>query len=284
VSANDVDCVGNVAGIIGGLLAYAFNGVSGAGGISGWQWYVRFQGLDPIHTNIEEALHCRGCRNDRNGNCRLDLPTRLYASSNPTVKQLNLTRIYLQSPLQRNGSPQPRRPSSKPVSPEALHAPQRRTLSLRKSFELSGTADSGSSPSAGPSRHAEAAVSSSTSLPLLRIWGLGTFPPWNPPPKPFANVRLSSQSDIATAQILNIPMSVLTIILIIITGYVADRARVPLPLFPIGATIIIIICYSVLVVYPNDIGVYIAMMIGNACSSTWFPYAPTLFSLCLTSH
>jgi hypothetical protein len=71
-------------------------------------------------------------------------------------------------------------------------------------------------------------------------------------------------------------MSVLTIILIIVTGYVADRARVPLPLLPIGATIIIIICYSVLVVYPNDIGVYIAMMIGNACSSTWFPYVAPL--------
>ena len=32
------DSLGNVSGILGGLLAYAFHSVSGAGGISGWQW------------------------------------------------------------------------------------------------------------------------------------------------------------------------------------------------------------------------------------------------------
>jgi hypothetical protein len=32
------DICGNTAGIFGGLLAYAFDTVSGAGGLSGWQW------------------------------------------------------------------------------------------------------------------------------------------------------------------------------------------------------------------------------------------------------
>lgn len=32
------DSFGNVAGIIGGFLAYGFHAASGAGGLSGWQW------------------------------------------------------------------------------------------------------------------------------------------------------------------------------------------------------------------------------------------------------
>jgi hypothetical protein len=32
------DICGNVSGIFSGLLAYAFDTVSGAGGLSGWQW------------------------------------------------------------------------------------------------------------------------------------------------------------------------------------------------------------------------------------------------------
>lgn len=66
-------------------------------------------------------------------------------------------------------------------------------------------------------------------------------------------------------------MSVLAILIIIVCGYASDRARIPIPLFPIGAVVTVIACYSVLVAYPNDIGVYIAMMIGNASSSAWFP-------------
>lgn len=32
--------LGNFSTVISGVLAYAFNGVSGKGGLSGWQWYV----------------------------------------------------------------------------------------------------------------------------------------------------------------------------------------------------------------------------------------------------
>jgi MFS family permease len=32
--------LGNFSTVISGVLAYAFDGVSGKGGLSGWQWYV----------------------------------------------------------------------------------------------------------------------------------------------------------------------------------------------------------------------------------------------------
>jgi hypothetical protein len=75
-------------------------------------------------------------------------------------------------------------------------------------------------------------------------------------PSIIANMGFSS---IATAQILNIPMSVLTIIIILTAGYVSDRAKFPLPLFPITSTVIVIASYGILVAYPNDIAVYIGM-------------------------
>lgn len=38
-SANDsLDICGNVSGIFSGLLAFGFDHLSGAGGLSGWQW------------------------------------------------------------------------------------------------------------------------------------------------------------------------------------------------------------------------------------------------------
>jgi hypothetical protein len=79
------------------------------------------------------------------------------------------------------------------------------------------------------------------------------------------------RSDIATAQILNIPISALSIIIILALGYSANTARFPLPLYPIGCTVVIVAVYSILVVYPNDIGVYVGMMIGIACGTAWFP-------------
>ncbi|KAL5335309.1 hypothetical protein BJX70DRAFT_328326 [Aspergillus crustosus] len=37
---DEIDICGNISSIIGGLLAYAFDTVSGAAGLSGWQWYA----------------------------------------------------------------------------------------------------------------------------------------------------------------------------------------------------------------------------------------------------
>ncbi|TIC96946.1 putative tartrate transporter [Colletotrichum higginsianum] len=56
-----------------------------------------------------------------------------------------------------------------------------------------------------------------------------------------------------------------------LAGTWSNKAKIPLPLFPIGCTVVIVAMYSILVVYPNDIGVYIGMMIGVACGTAWFP-------------
>ncbi|KAM3552102.1 hypothetical protein ARSEF4850_007547 [Beauveria asiatica] len=39
---------GNTAGILGGLLAYGFDTISGAGGLSGWQWLFFVEGLATV--------------------------------------------------------------------------------------------------------------------------------------------------------------------------------------------------------------------------------------------
>lgn len=33
-----LDILGNFSGVVSGILAFAFDSISGAGGLSGWQW------------------------------------------------------------------------------------------------------------------------------------------------------------------------------------------------------------------------------------------------------
>ena len=40
--------LGNFSSAISGALAYAFDGVSGAGGLSGWQWVFLVEGIITI--------------------------------------------------------------------------------------------------------------------------------------------------------------------------------------------------------------------------------------------
>jgi hypothetical protein len=35
---NYSDILGNFLGVVSGILAFAFNSISGVGGLSGWQW------------------------------------------------------------------------------------------------------------------------------------------------------------------------------------------------------------------------------------------------------
>lgn len=76
---------------------------------------------------------------------------------------------------------------------------------------------------------------------------------------------------IAQAQLLNLPISILGILLIGISGFIADSGRLPRPLYPLTFLSVILICYGVLYVYPSDGGVYAAIMIANACAAAWFP-------------
>ncbi|KAL4878446.1 major facilitator superfamily domain-containing protein [Aspergillus karnatakaensis] len=207
-------CVGNTSGILGGLLAYAFNGASGAGNLSGWQWLFVVEGIITILMGFVVWFFLP------------DFPA--------TTKWLTPTEsAFLQARLPRAS---PRAAEENFVLKEVLRTLKDKRLWLFTLCWACMTSGSG---------------------------GVKFYQPTI-----IANMGFS---DIATAQILNIPMSVLAIILIIVLGWTADRARIPLPLLPIGGTIVIVACYSVLLAYPNDIGVYIAMMIGNACSSAWFP-------------
>ena len=90
---------------------------------------------------------------------------------------------------------------------------------------------------------------------------------------PFGGVAILTQSTstIAQVQLLNLPISVLSITLIAISGYLADSARFPRPLYPLIFLSVILICYGVLFRYPSNGAVYAATMIANACAAAWFP-------------
>lgn len=70
---------------------------------------------------------------------------------------------------------------------------------------------------------------------------------------------------------MNLPISILAIIVIGLTGWLADKAIVPRPLFPLGVFAVILACYGVLIVFPSNTAVYIAILIGNAFTSAFFP-------------
>ncbi|KAL7914323.1 major facilitator superfamily domain-containing protein [Trichoderma velutinum] len=78
-------------------------------------------------------------------------------------------------------------------------------------------------------------------------------------------------TNIATAQILNIPITATSLIVIGVSGVFADSGRYPRPLYPLGCLLVIIACYAVLVAYPNNAGVYTATLIGNAFAASWYP-------------
>jgi hypothetical protein len=78
-------------------------------------------------------------------------------------------------------------------------------------------------------------------------------------------------TDIASAQLLNLPISLLTIAVIGVTGAFADNGRLPRPLYPLTFLCIILISYGVLYAYPNTGGVFAATLIGNSVTSAWYP-------------
>lgn len=83
-----------------------------------------------------------------------------------------------------------------------------------------------------------------------------------------ANLGFTS---IAQAQLLNLPVSILGIVLIGVSGFFADSGRLPRPLYPLTFLSVILVCYGVLYIYPNTGGVYATIMIANACAAAWYP-------------
>ncbi|KAK7431305.1 hypothetical protein QQZ08_002076 [Neonectria magnoliae] len=76
---------------------------------------------------------------------------------------------------------------------------------------------------------------------------------------------------IARAQLLNLPISLLSIVVIGITGFFADNGKLPRPLYPLSVFAVVLACYGVLIAYPSNGAVYAATLIGNAFSSAFFP-------------
>ncbi|VUC27958.1 unnamed protein product [Clonostachys rosea] len=221
--------LGNVAGIIGGLLAYAFHAVSGAGGLSGWQWLFAIEGAATVALSIVIFFTLPDFSDLHR------IAEKLTSSPVPgNTKWLSpVEKAFLQARLPPNA---PRSSEKNFVLKEILLSLRDKRLWL---FTLSWA---------------------------LMTSGKNGIDFYRP-----TIISHMGFSDIATAQILNIPTSFLAIILILVLGYASNTARIPLPIYPIGCTIVIIAMYSILVVYPNDIGVYIGMMIGIACGTAWFP-------------
>lgn len=57
--------LGNFSSAISGALAYAFDGVSGSGGLSGWQWVFLVEGIFTILYGVAilfvlpDCMYCR---------------------------------------------------------------------------------------------------------------------------------------------------------------------------------------------------------------------------------
>ncbi|KAJ0387429.1 hypothetical protein COL922a_002249 [Colletotrichum nupharicola] len=76
---------------------------------------------------------------------------------------------------------------------------------------------------------------------------------------------------IARAQLLNLPISILAIFVIGVTGFFADKGLIPRPLYPLGVFAVILACYGVLVAYPSNGVIYAATLIGNSFTAAFFP-------------
>ena len=76
---------------------------------------------------------------------------------------------------------------------------------------------------------------------------------------------------IAKAQLLNLPVSLFSLVAIGITGMFADNGKLPRPVYPLGVFAVILACYGVLIAYPSNGAVYAATLIGNAFTAAFYP-------------
>lgn len=56
------DILGNLSGVFSGLLAFAFDTVSGARGLSGWQWLFLMEGLLTIVLGVAVKFLLPDCK------------------------------------------------------------------------------------------------------------------------------------------------------------------------------------------------------------------------------
>ncbi|KAI1348216.1 major facilitator superfamily domain-containing protein [Xylaria sp. FL0043] len=205
---------GNLSGIFSGLLAYGFDTVSGAGGLSGWQWLFLVEGVATIIFGIGIWFL---------------LPDFPGTASWLTDKE----KAFIQARLPEN-------------APRAAE----------ENFNI---------------REIWSSLRDKRLWLFTLIWALftvGTSGVRFYQPTVIANLGFTT---IAQAQLLNLPISVVGLLVIFATGYFADSGRLPRPLYPLCYLLIIIASYAVLIVYPNNGGVYTATLVGNAVTAAWYP-------------
>ncbi|KZL67792.1 pantothenate transporter [Colletotrichum incanum] len=206
--------LGNLSGIFSGILAFAFDTVSGSKGLSGWQWLFLVEGL--LTLVLGAAVYF------------------LLPDFPPTAKWLTeKEKAFIQARLPPN-------------------APRAEEMN----FNFSEIVDS---------------LRDHRLWLFTLIWAtftVGTSGVRFYQPTVIANLGFTT---IARAQLLNLPISLLAIFVIGVTGFFADKGLIPRPLYPLGVFVVILACYGVLVAYPSNGAVYAATLIGNAFTAAFFP-------------
>ncbi|GAP91789.1 putative pantothenate transporter [Rosellinia necatrix] len=205
---------GNSAGIFSGLFAFAFDTISGAGGLSGWQWLFLVEAIGTILVGLVIWLV---------------LPD--FPETAPWLTDRE--KAFIQARLPENA---PRASEQDFNVGEIWSSLKDKRLWL---FTL-----------------------------MFSLFTVGTAGVRFYQPTVIANLGFTT---IAEAQLLNLPISVVGLVVIFVTGYSVDTGRLPRPLYTLTFLLIIIASYGVLIAYPSHGAVYAATVIGNAVTSAWYP-------------
>ncbi|KAL6240241.1 hypothetical protein RBB50_012869 [Rhinocladiella similis] len=205
--------LGNFSGVVSGVLAFAFDSMSGRCGLSGWQWIFLVEGVVTIVFGVALWFILP------------DFPEQ--------AKWLSETeKAFVQARLPAN-------------APRAAEA----------NFDF---------------REIIIALKDKRMWLFTLVWAtmtVGTSGLSFYQPTVIADLGFTT---IANSQLLNIPTAILTIIVIAITSYFSDSARLPRPIIPLAFLAVILACYSVLYTYPSTGGVYAATVISVAVSNSWY--------------
>ncbi|KAL5388983.1 hypothetical protein DPSP01_002687 [Paraphaeosphaeria sporulosa] len=206
--------LGNLSGVVSGLLAFAFSHLDGAHGLSGWQWIFLVEGIITIAFGV--AIYF------------------IFPDFPPQAKWLtDDEKAFIQARL----------PGNAPQAAE-MNFNWREIVESLKDIRL---------------------------WLFTLIWALFTI--GNSGVRFYQPTVIADlgYTDVASAQLLNLPISIFSIIVIGITGAFADNGKLPRPLYPLAFLCIILACYGTLYAYPNSGGVYAATLIGNGLTSAWYP-------------
>ncbi|KAE8393825.1 major facilitator superfamily domain-containing protein [Aspergillus alliaceus] len=223
--------LGNLSGIISGVLAYAFDTLSGSHGLSGWQWLFLTERIITIAFSISLILIFPDYAHSFE---RINRNTNHVIPGPPQAKWLTeKQKAFIQARLPRN-------------------APRAEELNINF-------------------REIVDSLKDSRLWLFTLIWVFFTVGTNGLRFYQRTVISNLGFTDIATSQLLNIPTSILTVLCIGIFGIWVVSSRAPRPLYPLSFLIVILACYGVLYSYPSNGAVYAVTVIANALGSAWFP-------------